>query len=227
MPRFCPSFCSFCPLNHNPESLGTGVSPLLGHTIGKLFPDPQNCLPSTNPDPLFFYILLGYTQESVCVMFQEEDETCRKPSHKTWEQNDVNTGPSWSSLCEDPSPHMLPWVKWLKHSQKGGSHLSWNAWTHSFFNTAVHPTLFNIRNIGLEKASWNHLHHSLLKQSKHYLDTKGISPDCSIVLSLTTKHLAAFFHCMFSSMWNPTWFHIDEITDFNFSSCHISQIVKG
>lgn len=68
---------------------------------------------------------------------------------------------------------------------------------HSFFNTEIHPTMLNIRNIGLEEASRNHLHHSLLKKGKHYLDTKGISTDCSTVLSLTTKHLDAFFSLCF------------------------------
>lgn len=62
-------------------------------------------------------------------------------------------------------------VKWLKHSQKR-SHLSCNAWTYSFLNTVVHPTMLSIQNTGLEEASWNCLHHSLLKQGKHYLDIK-------------------------------------------------------
>lgn len=202
------------------------------------FPEPMNCPPNTNPDPSGSPYPPWIHSESMCVT-----DMCRKPSHKTWEQNDANTGLFLFEPLWNPSPHMLPWVKWLKHSQKGGSHLSCNTWMYSFFNTTVHTTLLNIKNTGLEKASWNHLHHSLLKQGKHYLDTKGISPDCSIFLpqkvflllksftsSVITKKvwLAAFFHCIFSSIWNPTWFHIDEITDMSFFFMpHFTQILKG
>lgn len=139
MPHFCPSFCSLCPQNHDPESLGTGVSPWLVHTTGKPFPHPKNYLPSTNPDPFVSPYSPWIHSESVCIMLQEEDQTCRKPSHKPWELNNANTDPSCLSLCKDPNPHTLPRVKWPKHSQKGGNHLSCNAWTHSFFNTAALP----------------------------------------------------------------------------------------
>lgn len=79
--------------NQDPESLGTGISPWLVHTTGKPFPDPMNCLPSTNPDPLVCPYPSWVHSESVCVMLQKGDQyqTCRKPSHKTREQNDVNT----------------------------------------------------------------------------------------------------------------------------------------
>lgn len=150
------------------------------------FPDPMNRPPNTNPDPFVSPYPPWIHWESMCVT-----DMCRKPSHKTRKQNDVTTGLFLFEPLWNPSPHMLPWVKWLKHSQKGGSHLSCNTWMYSFFNTTVHTTLLNIKNTGLwkkqerrpqEKASWNHLHHSLLKQGKHYLDTRGISPDRSIVL---------------------------------------------
>lgn len=93
MAHFCPSFCGLCLQNPDPESLGTGISPWLVHTTGKPFPDPMNCLPSTNPDPLVCPYPSWVHSESVCVMLQKGDQyqTCRKPSHKTREQNDVNT----------------------------------------------------------------------------------------------------------------------------------------
>lgn len=214
MPHFCPSFCSLCPQNQDPESLGTGVSPRWVHIIGKPFPDPMNCLLSTNPDPFVSPYPPWIYSENVCVTLQEKTGIWRVENpHRRPESRTMPIQASSSlSLCKDLSLHTLPqWVKWLKHSQKGGSHFSCNTWKHSFFNTAVHPHLAEHQNIGLQKISWNHLHHSLLKQGKHYLDTKGISPDCSIVLSLTTKHLAAFlslyvfFHMkpnLISHRWN-------------------------
>lgn len=140
-------------------------------------------------------------QEEACYI-----STCvGNPPHNTREQNNVKTTfLLFSSLSEDPSSHMQSGVKQLKHSQKGRSHLSCNAWTHSFLNTVVHPTIFSIRNTGLEETSRNHLHHSLLRQGKHYLDIKGIPPDCSTVSILTTKHPPAFFS-MVSFLPAQTW----------------------
>lgn len=128
---------------------------------------------------------------------------------------------SFSSLSEDPSFCMQSGVKWLKHRQKGRSCPSCNAWTHSFLNTIVQPTLLSIRNTGLEEASRNHLHHSLLRQGKHYLDIKGISPDCSTVSSITTIHPPAFFYYTFSSSPSLIWIHTDKIIDYNLSAWHI------
>lgn len=52
--------------NQDPESLGTGISPWLVHTTGKPFPDPMNCLPSTNPDPLVCPYPSWVHSERVC-----------------------------------------------------------------------------------------------------------------------------------------------------------------
>lgn len=106
MPHFRPWFCSLCPQNHDPESLGTGVSPWLVHTTGKPFPHPKNYLPSTNLDPFV-------SPYSPCIHTERKTKHVENPhtSCESWTMP-IQAPPVWA-FAKIPAPTSYPgWNGW-------------------------------------------------------------------------------------------------------------------
>lgn len=142
-------YATFLPFVLQPLSTKSGPRVIGDRCLTMISPYYWQTLPRSNELPP------RYKSRSLCFSISSLDTLrvcvqCYRKKTSTWCVQNPQTRPEsrtmptqasccWS-LCKDPSPHMIPQVKWLKHSQKGGSHLSCNTWKHSFFNTAVHPT---------------------------------------------------------------------------------------